>query len=92
MGREAFKPIAFGGYLYLHPRPDYPFRAIKGGFAIGSRSLEDFLEQAREAGVSHVALNPKVTPRPYADVLGELHSEVLPHFIPEVFHATREST
>jgi luciferase-type oxidoreductase len=90
MGRDAFKPVAFGGYLYLHPRPDYPFRAIKGGFAIGSRSLRHFLEAAREAGVSHVALNPKVTPRPYADVLDELHSEVLPYFIPEVFHATRE--
>ncbi|WP_376776863.1 LLM class oxidoreductase [Paraburkholderia youngii] len=92
MGREAFKPIAFGGYLYLHPRPDYPFRTIRGGFVIGSRSLRYFLEQAREAGVSHVALNPKVTPRPYADVLDELHSEVLPYFIPEVSHATREHT
>ena len=80
MGSDAFKPAAFGGFLYLHRNPDHPFRAIKGGFAIGSRALRRFLEQAREAGVSHVALNPKVTPRPYTEILDELHSEVLPYF------------
>jgi hypothetical protein len=38
------------------------------------------LERAREAGVNHVALNPKVTPRPYAEILDELGSIVLPGF------------
>jgi luciferase-type oxidoreductase len=75
-----FKPLAFGGFLYLHPKPHYPFRRIRGGFAIGSRALRDFLEQARDAGVNHVALNPKVTPRPYAEILDELGSIVLPAF------------
>jgi luciferase-type oxidoreductase len=79
-GPEAFKPIAFGGYVHLHSKPDQPFRAIKGGFEIGSRALKDFLEQARAAGIHHVALNPRITPRPYLDILDELHSEVLPSF------------
>jgi len=74
------KPLAFGGFLYLHPNPHYPFRRIRGGFAIGSRALRDFLEQAREAGINHVALNPKVTPRPYDEILDELGSIVLPEF------------
>jgi luciferase-type oxidoreductase len=74
------KPLAFGGFLYLHHDRRYPFRRIRGGFAIGSRALRDFLEQARDAGVNHVALNPKVTPRPYAEILDELGSDVLPAF------------
>jgi luciferase-type oxidoreductase len=73
-----FKPLAFGGFLYLHPNPRHSFERIRGGFAIGSRALRDFLERARDAGVSHVALNPKVTPRPYAEILDELGSVVLP--------------
>lgn len=77
---EHFKPLAFGGFLYLHPNPRYPFKRIRGGFAIGSLALRDFLERARDAGVSHVALNPKVTPRPYSEILAELGSIVLPAF------------
>jgi luciferase-type oxidoreductase len=76
----AFKPLAFGGFLYLHPKPDHPFTRIRGGFAIGSRALREFLEQARDAGVNHVALNPRVTPRPYVEILDELGSIVLPAF------------
>jgi luciferase-type oxidoreductase len=76
------KPLAFGGFLYLHPRRDYPFKRIRGGFAIGSAALRGFLEQARELGVSHVALNPRVTPRNYREILDELHRDVLPHFSP----------
>lgn len=79
----AFKPLAFGGFLYLHPKPDHPFIRIRGGFAIGSRALRDFLEQARDAGVNHVALNPRVTPRPYVEILDELGSIVLSAFPPQ---------
>jgi luciferase-type oxidoreductase len=77
---EHIKPLAFGGFLYLHPNPNHPFKRIRGGFAMGSRALRDFLEQARDAGVNHVALNPKVTPRPYSEILDELGSMVLPTF------------
>ena len=79
-GGGTFKPLGFGGFLSLHPTPTYRFKRIKGGFAMGSRALRDFLEQARDAGVNHVALNLKVTPRPYAEVLEELGSIVLPTF------------
>ncbi|MGF6726669.1 luciferase-type oxidoreductase [Paraburkholderia sp. GAS41] len=74
------KPLAFGGFLYLHHNPHLPFKRIRGGFAAGSRALRDLLERARDAGVHHVALNPKVTPRPYAEILDELGSVVLPGF------------
>ncbi|MFM0084649.1 TIGR03571 family LLM class oxidoreductase [Paraburkholderia sediminicola] len=74
------KPLAFGGFLYLHPNPHYAFRRIRGGFAIGGCSLRDLLARARDAGVNHVALNPKVTPRPYVEILDELGSIVLPEF------------
>ncbi|MFP3550735.1 TIGR03571 family LLM class oxidoreductase [Paraburkholderia sp. SIMBA_049] len=76
------KPLAFGGFLYLHPRRDYPFKRIGGGFAIGSRALRDYLDLAREQGVSHVALNPRVTPRDYRQILDELHEDVLSEFAP----------
>ncbi|MFM0627226.1 TIGR03571 family LLM class oxidoreductase [Paraburkholderia xenovorans] len=79
----AFKPLAFGGFLYLHPKPDHPFTRLRGGFAIGSRALREFLEQARDAGVNHVALNPRVTPRPYVEILDELGSIVLSAFPPQ---------
>jgi luciferase-type oxidoreductase len=81
-GEDRAKPLAFGGFLYLHPQRDYPFRRIPGGFAIGSRALRDFLELARVLGVSHVALNPCVTPRNYRQILDELHRDVLPYFPP----------
>jgi luciferase-type oxidoreductase len=80
--QQRFNPLAFGGFLYLHPRPDYRFKRIQGGFAIGRRALRAFLEQARDAGVSHVALNPRVTPRDYGEILDELQRDVLPHFQP----------
>nr|WP_134196757.1 TIGR03571 family LLM class oxidoreductase [Paraburkholderia rhizosphaerae] len=76
------KPLAFGGFLYLHPQPDFAFQRIRGGFAIGSHALRAFLEQARDAGIMHVALNLKVTPRSYLEILDSLQRDVLPHFAP----------
>ncbi len=81
-GEDEPKPLAFGGFLFLHPERDYPFRRIGGGLAIGSRALRGFLDQARDLGVSHVALNPRVTPRDYRQILDELHRDVLPYFPP----------
>jgi luciferase-type oxidoreductase len=79
---DVVKPLAFGGFLYLHPQPDFAFQRIRGGAAIGSQALRGFLEQARDAGVTHVALNPKVTPRSYLDILDTLQRDVLPFFAP----------
>ncbi|KVN53112.1 TIGR03571 family LLM class oxidoreductase [Burkholderia anthina] len=78
-GHEAFKPIGAGGFLYLHESPNRAFERVPGGFAIGSRALRHYLERSRDAGISHVALNPKITRRPYGEILDELASEVLPY-------------
>jgi hypothetical protein len=78
-GSEAFKPMGVGGFLYLHDNPNQAFERMPGGFGIGSRALRFYLEQARDAGIHHVALNPKVTRRPYEEILDELGSEVLPY-------------
>ncbi|MEW6372948.1 MAG: LLM class oxidoreductase [Pseudomonadota bacterium] len=81
-GEAAFKPLGLGGYLDLSADPDQPFQRIQGGFRAGRNALRDYLEQAREAGVSHVALNPKVSRQPYGEILDELGEFILPHFPP----------
>lgn len=79
-GEAAFKPLGLGGYLDLSANPDQPFQRIQGGFRAGRNGLRDYLEQARDAGVSHVALNPKVSRQPYGEILEELGEYILPHF------------
>lgn len=79
-GEEAFKPLSLGGYLDLSSDPDEPFRRIPGGFRAGRNGLIDYLEQAKAAGLTHAALNPKVSRQPYVEILDELAQYVLPHF------------
>jgi hypothetical protein len=42
--------------------------------------LREYLQAAQAAGVSHMALNPKVSRQPYSQILDELAQEILPHF------------
>ena len=79
-GPGAFKPLGIGGFLDLAKDPDEPLVRTRGGFRAGSRGLTQFLTAARAAGVNHVALNPKISRRPYAELMDELATEVLPHF------------
>ncbi|WP_082883556.1 LLM class oxidoreductase [Caballeronia calidae] len=79
-GANAYKPLGLGGYLDLSEDPDVPFQRIRGGFRAGRNGLRDYLEVAQAAGVSHIALNPKVSRQPYAEILDELAEDVLPHF------------
>ncbi|KER68492.1 luciferase [Burkholderia cepacia] len=79
-GDDAFKPWGLGGYLDLSDDPDVPFQRIPGGFRAGRNGLRAYLTAAREAGVSHVALNPKVSRQPYDEILDELAEYVLPDF------------
>jgi hypothetical protein len=79
-GEERFKPLGIGGFLDLVKDPDEPLVRTRGGFRSGSRGLMRFLKDAQAAGVNHIALNPKISRRPYADLMDELASEVLPHF------------
>ncbi|MFJ3485499.1 LLM class oxidoreductase [Pseudomonas sp. NPDC090202] len=79
-GENVFKPLGLGGYFDLSRNPDQPFQRIQGGFRAGRNGLRNYLEQAQAAGVSHIALNPKVSRQPYNEILDELGEYVLPHF------------
>jgi hypothetical protein len=79
-GEKQFKPLGIGGFLDLVKDPEEPLVRTRGGFRSGSRSLMRFLKDAQAAGVNHIALNPKISRRPYAELMDELASEVLPHF------------
>jgi hypothetical protein len=79
-GEGVFKPLGLGGFLDLSSNPNQPFERIPGGFRAGRNGLRDYLELAQSVGVSHVALNPKVSQQPYAEILDELAEFVLPQF------------
>ncbi|WP_322048356.1 LLM class oxidoreductase [Paraburkholderia sp. J67] len=79
-GPQRYKPIGIGGFLDLSSDPHMPFQRIPGGFRAGRSTLINYLERARAAGVSHIALNPKVSRQPYSEILDELAEYVLPHF------------
>lgn len=79
-GPERFKPLGIGGFLDLVDDPNEPLTRTRGGIRSGSRSLANFLLAAQTAGINHIALNPKVSRRPYGELMDELASEVLPHF------------
>jgi luciferase-type oxidoreductase len=78
LGHEAHKPLGIAGFLELSEDSRQPFERIRGGFRSGRESLISFLSTAKEAGVAHAALNPKISQRPYADVMQELAEDVMP--------------
>lgn len=75
-----FKPLGIGGYFDLHDDPHHPFMRVPGGFRAGREGLREYLELALDAGVSHIALNPKVSRQPYAEILDQLADTILPAF------------
>ncbi|SEJ90445.1 luciferase-type oxidoreductase, BA3436 family [Sphingobium sp. AP50] len=77
---DTFRPFGIAGYLDLTKDRDHPFERLASGIRSGSRSLARFLESARSAGVNHAALNPKITRRPYSEILADLQEDVLPLF------------
>jgi luciferase-type oxidoreductase len=81
-GEAQFKPLAIGGFFSLSSDPHQPFQRIPGGFRAGRNGLREYLELARAAGVSHVALNPRVSRQPYQEIMDELSAYLLPHFPP----------
>ncbi len=60
--------------------PDAPLAYASGGIRSGRNALIDLWKRQRDEGVAHVALNPKPSRRPFADVADELATYVLPHF------------
>ncbi len=79
-GDTVFKPIGIAGYLDLVADRDQPLQQIRAGFRTGSKALAEFLGQARDAGINHAALNPKISRRPHAALMDDLVRDVLPHF------------
>jgi len=79
-GDSAFRPLGIAGYLDLVEDRDHPFQQLRSGFRSGSRALLPFLRTAQAAGVNHVAFNPKVSRRPYAELMSDLADDVLPVF------------
>lgn len=79
-GQDAFKPLGIGGFVDLMEDRAHPLVRIQGGIRVGSGALSDYLQAAKEAGISHLAMNPKVSRRPYIELMQELASEVLPLF------------
>lgn len=79
-GENTFKPIGIAGFLDLVEDRNHPFQRMLGGIRSGSRALAEFLEIARKAGVNHAALNPKVSRRPYHELMADLAENVIPFF------------
>jgi luciferase-type oxidoreductase len=75
-----FKPLGIGGFVDLVEDRSHPVTRIRGGIRAGSEALADYLEAAQDAGISHVAMNPKVSRRPYTELMDELASQLLKRF------------
>ena len=75
-----FKPYGYGAMFDLAEDPDAPHQVLGYYMRIGRNTLIDLLKRQRDEGVNHVALNPKPLKRPFAEVMDELATYVLPHF------------
>lgn len=78
--QSTFQPLGVGGFLDLVVDRHHPVTRMPGGIRAGSESLLEYLDHAQRAGVVHFAMNPKVSRRPYGEVMDELASCVLPRF------------
>jgi len=76
----AYKPYGYGAMFDLLADPDAPLTYASGGIRSGRNALIELWKRQRDEGVAHVALNPKPSRRPFADVADELATYVLPHF------------
>ncbi|PTQ66178.1 luciferase-type oxidoreductase [Sphingomonas sp. PP-CE-3G-477] len=77
---RAYKPFGYGAMFDLLADPDAPLAYAAGGIRSGRNALIELWKRQRDEGVAHVALNPKPSRRPFADVADELATHVLPHF------------
>ena len=77
-GRD--KPLLQGAFLDLRAQPGESATDCEQGFRGGRHALTDWLSQAQQAGVNHVAFNLKRSTRPYSEVVDELTEHVAPLF------------
>jgi len=74
-----YKPYGYGTFFDLDPDPGAPLR-VGQGISAGRKAVIDLWKRQTDEGVSHVALNMKISRRPAREVLDELAEHVLPHF------------
>jgi luciferase-type oxidoreductase len=79
VGDRGFKPYGYAAFFELDPDPDAPLRTGRG-LTAGRKALIDLWRRQQDLGVSHVALNIKMSRRPASELLDELGEHVLPHF------------
>ncbi|MBA1232743.1 LLM class oxidoreductase [Pseudomonas viridiflava] len=79
-GAQKFKPYGYGTFFELDTEPDAPIRWGRG-LRGGRNALISLWQRQRDQGVSHIALNMRVSQRSVKDSIRELAEYVLPHFV-----------
>lgn len=72
------RPLGVAGFLDLVEEANHPLQKIRGGFRTGRAGLAILLEAIAASGIEHVALNPKISRRPYAELMAEMAELVFP--------------
>ncbi|KJH82086.1 LLM class oxidoreductase [Stutzerimonas stutzeri] len=78
-GPEAFKPYGYGTFFELDKDPNTPIRWGRG-LRGGRNALISLWQRQRDQGVSHIALNMRVSHRSVKESIQELAEYVLPLF------------
>jgi luciferase-type oxidoreductase len=81
---EGFKPYGYGAMTEILADPNAPLQFVPGGMRSGRKALVELWKRQRDEGVNHIAINPKPSRRPFADIVDELASYVLPEFPTQV--------
>ncbi|WGF90283.1 LLM class oxidoreductase [Marinivivus vitaminiproducens] len=79
VGPDRYKPYGYGHWLDLLEDPDAPLQ-VGRGVRTGRKALIDLWKRQRDEGVSHIAINLRISQRPARQVLDELGEHVLPVF------------
>lgn len=74
------KPFMQPLYVILEKDDDFKPQGIQLGFRIGANYLVDYLQQVKEIGVNHVAINLRFNSMDMDATLAHLSNKVLPHF------------
>jgi len=74
------KPFMQPLYVDLQEQDDFKPQLIHLGFRLGAKYLIEYLQQLKDIGVNHVALNLRFNARGIEKTLEHLAQAVLPHF------------
>ena len=67
-------------YIDLHENDDFKPQPIHLGFRLGIHYLIDYLDQLRNIGVNHLALNLRYNKQNMNDTFERIATHVLPEF------------